>query len=231
MNWTTISWALFSLALLNAQPLAAQTPEGGSSRGPACLAPSTVFIEGQLREALQLSLAEAELKEIVSDPRVMEQRTGIQALHRRTYFSGRRERPLLERDLARSFQEILDLTGRGETIENFPMAGARGQVRSADNGTLMIALENLPSPEVGFLPEQVKAKLGRTAKIHYRYPLDRFDYVISYGGEELALPRALQRLQDDFEDACVRRSLENEDEREKRQQLRPSPRPSEAVRR
>jgi hypothetical protein len=81
-------------------------------------------------------------------------------------------------------------------------------------------MNSLSKEELKFLTPEVLDKLGPRVRIHYMYPYEKFEYYLTYSGEELPMKKALHKMQDDFEDACalqrveVRRSRDA-DERER----------------
>lgn len=61
-------------------------------------------------------------------------------------------------------------------------------------------------------------------EIQYSYPIDRYDYLISYAGNKIPLKDAFLEMQDEFEDTCRAQSLENiqiRQSNEKRQSVKP----------
>lgn len=182
-----------------------------------CNAPSQAFFEQKLRKSFHLETGEKELKEVVSDPRNYSAREEIKTIKRQLVFANRIQSNTLRQKLPPKFESMIDTTNRRDAIRDFPVSGSSANLGSSEDGALELSMENLSKEDLGFLPPAVLDKIGNKVKIKYQYPLDRFDYVVSYDGRELPMDRAFGKIQDDFEYACERSAVEGQFDREKRQ--------------
>lgn len=181
-----------------------------------CHPPSQAFFEQKLRASFHLETGEKELKEVVSDPRNYSAREEIKTIKRQLVFANRIQSNTLRQKLPPKFESMIDTTNRRNVIRDFPVAGSNANLGSSDDGALELSMENLSKEDLEFLPPTVLNKIGNKVKIKYQYPLDRFDYVVSYDGKDLPMERAFGKIQDDFESACERNALEGAFDREKR---------------
>jgi hypothetical protein len=181
-----------------------------------CMAPAQPFFEAKLRSSFKLESGEKELKEVVLDPRNYQDREEVKALGRQLKYAGRITRPLLLSRITPRFDQMIETTRRRETISNFPMQGASASMASSEDGTIMIEMTNLSTEGLDFLPPELKEKLGNSVKIHYLYPYDKFDYILSYEGKEMPMQMAFHRLQDQFEEVCLRNAVNGAFDRKKR---------------
>lgn len=182
-----------------------------------CHPPSQPFFEKKLRESFHFSEGESELKEVVRDPRNYTVREEIKGLRRQMYFANRVQRSFLEDQLVPKIENMIEVTNRRNPIADFPINGTSSNLSSSEEGHLSIAMENLPKEELDFLPPQIVEKIGNKVKIKYHYPLDKFDYVISYNGKELPMDQAFHKMQDEFESVCLTNALNSRDARQKRE--------------
>ena len=181
-----------------------------------CQAPAQPFFESKLRSSFKLESGEKELKEVVLDPRNYQDREDVKALGRQLKYAGRITRPLLLSRITPKFEQMIETTRRQETIVDFPMPGASANVASSEDGTIMIEMNNLSTEGLDFLPPELKEKLGNSVKIHYLYPYDKFDYVLNYEGQEMPMQLAFHKLQDQFEEVCLRNAVNGAFDRKKR---------------
>jgi hypothetical protein len=175
-----------------------------------CQAPHQAFMEGKLKETYVLTDVEQELKEVVKDPNNYSYREELKSLYRKLAFATRPQKgPILE-DIGSKFEKIIDGAKRGRSIANFPLEGTTSEMSTAP-GVLVLTVKHLPREELTFFPEEVLKKLGDSVQIRYSYPVERFEYLVSYEGKELPMNKAFNLLQDDFEDFCMARASENYD--------------------
>lgn len=182
-----------------------------------CHPPSQAFFEEKLRRSFHFETGEKELKEVVSDPRNYSAREEVKTIKRQMVFANRIQSNTLREKLPPKFESMIDVTNRRGAIRDFPVEGSSANLGSSEDGALEISMENLSKEDLEFLPPTVLNKIGNKVKIKYQYPLDRFDYVVSYDGKDLPMERAFGKIQDDFEYACERNALEGQFDREKRQ--------------
>lgn len=182
-----------------------------------CHPPSQPFFEQKLRQSFHFSEGETELKEVVRDPRNYTAREEIKGLRRQIVFANRVQRSFLENQIVPKVENMIDVTNRRDPISDFPLNGTTANLSSSEEGHLSIAMENLPKDNLEFLPPQIREKIGNNVKISYHYPLDKFDYIISYNGKELPMSEAFHKMQDDFESVCLTNALNGRGDRQKRE--------------
>lgn len=190
---------------------------GEVDKGVYCHPPSQPFFEKKLRDSFHLSVGETELKEVMRDARNYQAREEIKGINRQLMSSNRVQRSYLQSQLVPKIESLIDETNRRNPIADFPVNGTASTLSSSEDGHLSLSMENLPKDDLEFLPPQIKEKLGSNVKIKYLYPYDKFDYVISYGGKELPMQKAFYKIQDDFEEACLRNALTGRSDRKKRE--------------
>lgn len=179
----------------------------------ACQAPGQSFLEGKLKESFMTRSGEEELKDVVLHPKNYALREEIKSLKRRTIYANRLERTYISADINKRFSQMIAATGREEVIAEFPGPGSTGKLSSTDD-SMAIELNNLSKEELDVLPPKVLDKLENKVKIEYKYPYDKFEYVLTYDGRELPMEKAFNKIQDDFEDACEERLRENQHARD-----------------
>lgn len=179
-----------------------------------CQAPSQSFMEQKLRESFQIAVGEAELREVVLDPRNYALREEIKGFHRRLKFSNRIERSAIETEIPPRFEQMIEITRRRDPIVNFPLDGATSIVSTSNETSIMISMTDLKKEDLDFMPPETLKKLGNEIKILYHYPIDRFEFLLTYDGEELPMAKALSKIQNEFEVACDARGEENFDARQ-----------------
>lgn len=185
----------------------------GLSFGQECQAPGQSFLHQKLKESFQTAPAEKELKEVVSDQRNFTLREEVKALDRRKMYSNRIQKKYLSDEMNQKFNQMIESTGRSEELADFPTPGAIGKLKGTKD-SLSIELTNLSKEDLGVIPPQVLEKLSNKVKIEYKYPYDKYDYFITYSGIEMPLEKGLNKLQEDFEDACIGRLIENQNTKE-----------------
>jgi hypothetical protein len=174
-----------------------------------CIPPAKPFVEEKLRNSYNLGLAEQELKDIVKDEKNYALREEVKSLKRRVMFSKRREQAPLISEIQTKFDQMILNVVPEEVIVDFPIRGASSTPYSSEDGDIIMSMNNLPQAELDFIPPETLKKLGKNVNVHYKYPYDTFDYYVTYEGNEVPLDRALQKMLDEFEDACILRMMEN----------------------
>lgn len=176
---------------------------------PKCQAPGGSFIENKLKEAFATAPAEKELRDVVRDQRNYNLREDIKALNRRKHYADRIKMKELDEETHAKFDQMIDTTGRNEDITDWPQPRAFGRLSSNGNA-IAIELNNLSKEDLDVLPKPVLDKLSNKVKIEYKYPLDTFDYYLTYDGREYPIDKAMNKIQNDFEDACEQTLAENQ---------------------
>jgi hypothetical protein len=179
------------------------------SSASVCQAPSQGMMEYRLRETFFLSQGELELKEWMIHPRNTEIRQKLKELDRRIKFSPQRlQREELLAETQINFEQAIMNTGRPHLLENFPAPKALSKVY-ATPGALSLEMKNFSKETLDFLPPDVLEKLEPQVKLNYIFPYDKFDYYLTYNGKELPMQDALLLVQQDMEDSCERRMIDN----------------------
>lgn len=174
----------------------------------SCIPPSQPFIQERIRSSYNFGAGEQELQEIVRDEKNYALREQVKSLKRRMMFVKRREKEPLQDEIKNKFDEMVLNAGTEEVINEFPSKGSSAAV-SSDNEAIIITMHNLPQAELDFIPPETLKKMGRSVSIHYKYPYDNYEYFVSYEGEEIELNRAMGKMLNEFEDACILRKMEN----------------------
>lgn len=165
---------------------------------------------GKLGETFLVPSGEQELREIVSEAGNYELREEIKQSYRRMKFARRREKPAIIEKMTADFDKMIDIANVRQGINDFPSKGLRSEVQS-DEGSILLSMSGLSKDEITFLPPHIFEKVEARIKIHYYYPIDKFEYVLTYDGQELPMKKALYKIQDEFEVACLGRYYENID--------------------
>lgn len=163
----------------------------------------------KLKEAFATSMAEKELKDVVTDPRNYSLREDIKSLNRRKMYADRIALQAIESEMHSKFDQMIDTTGRNEDITDWPIPKAFARL-SGSGSALSIELNNLSKEDLDVIPGPVLDKLSNKVKIEYRYPYDSYEYFLTYDGKEYPAQKALNKLQADFEVACEDRLRENQ---------------------
>ena len=179
-----------------------------------CIPPGQPFLEEKLRKSYQVEAGEYELRDIVSDPKNYALREEVKALKRRLMFTKRRDIPPLMEEIKVNFDHMVVNTDSHNLITDFPSRGSQAQVRGTEDGTLMMGMDNLSQEELDFIPPESLKKLGKGISIHYKYPYDSFEYFVTYDGVEQPLSKAMYKMLDEFEDACILRMRRNREIKE-----------------
>jgi hypothetical protein len=174
-----------------------------------CQAPGQSYLHEKLKESFVTGPAEKELKDVVIDQRNYNLREEIKALDRRKMYADRAKSKILGEEIHQKFDQMIETTGKNEEIADFPTPGATGRLVGTKD-SIAIELTNLSKEDLGVIPPEVLKKLSNKVKIEYKYPYDKYDYFITYDGREMPLQKGLNELQEDFEEACVGRLIENQ---------------------
>lgn len=181
--------------------------------GQDCQAPGQSFLHEKLKQSFMTAPAEKELKDVVTDQRNYTLREEIKALDRRKMYADRIQTKFLASEMHKKFDQMVETTGRTEELEDFPTPGAIGNIKGTKD-SLSIELTNLSKEDLTVFPPKVLEKLDNKVKIEYKYPYDKYDYFITYEGKELPLDKGLNKIQEEFEEACVARLIENQNTKE-----------------
>lgn len=176
----------------------------------ACHPPSLPFVEDRIRTTYRFDAGEKELKEIVTDQKNYTLREDVKALKRRLMFAKRREIPDITTELQTKFEQMISNVETEKVIADFPSKGASAVVSSSQEGMIKIDMDNLIQEDLEFIPVETRKKLGKTVSIHYKYPYDSFDYYVNYEGQEQPLTKALHKMLDEFQTACLIQMKDNE---------------------
>lgn len=178
-----------------------------------CQAPGQAFLANKLKESFGTAPAEKELKEVVLHAKNYELREEIKSLDRRSKVADRIMMKEISLNRNQKFAEMIEKTGRTEELTDFPVTGAISKLGSTEDA-LEIEVKNLSKEDLDIIPKPVLDKLGNNVRIQYKYPYDRFDYILTYDGKELPMDKALNKVQNDLEDACEQRMADNQHSRD-----------------
>jgi hypothetical protein len=174
-----------------------------------CQAPSQGHLEMRLKESFHGNLAERELKEWMIHPKNYEVGQKIKELDRRTKFSPQRlDREALQYEAQIKFEQAIQNTGRPNVMDHFPATGSQSKV-SASPAALTIEMDKLDKEDLDVIPKEILDMLEPKVKIHYYYPYDKFEYLVTYAGKEQPIESALLKVQKAMEDHCERRMVDN----------------------
>jgi hypothetical protein len=183
--------------------------QSGLVRASECQAPSQGHLEMRLKESFHGKLAERELKEWMIHPKNYEIGQKIKELDRRTKFSPQRlDREALQYEAQMKFEQAIENTGRPNVMDHFPATGTQSKV-SASPGALTIEMDKLDKEDLDVIPKEILDMLEPKVKIHYYYPYDKFEYLVTYAGKEQPIESALLKVQKAMEDHCERRMVDN----------------------
>ena len=174
-----------------------------------CIPPAQPFVEEKIRKSYNFDVGETELKDIVIDQKNYAQREEVKALKRRLMFTKRRDVPPLMEAIKTNFDLMVENTDSHNLIQDFPARGSSALISGSEEGTLMISMNNLSQEDLDFIPPESLKKLGKNVNIHYKYPYDAFEYFVTYDGVEQPIDKAIYKMMDEFEDACILRMKEN----------------------
>lgn len=176
---------------------------------PKCQAPGQGFLEGRIKEVFMTGPGEKELKDVVLDQRNYTLREEIKSINRRKQLADRIKMKELEYETSNRFAQMIEVTGRNEDITDWPSPRAYGRLSTSGNA-IAIELNNLSKEDLDVLPDEVNNKLSNKIKIEYKYPLDSYQYYLTYDGREYPMDKAMLKMQRDFEDACEQRLRDNQ---------------------
>lgn len=186
-----------------------------------CQAPNMNLLMDRFRESLAIPDSEQYLKEIVTEPQNHELREQIKSNYRRLYDARMREKPRILSETQKVFEEIITRSNVREGIIDFPAKGSRAEIKAQDNYILM-KTQYVDAYKINFLPPEVLKKFTPGVEIRYFYPIDRFEYVLTYDGQDLPADRAINAIQNDFEAICEAQYKENMELRESNKKGRSS---------
>ncbi len=176
---------------------------------PKCQAPGQSFLEGRIKEAFLTPPMERELKDVVLDQRNYSLREDIKSLNRRKLLADRIKMKELDFETSSKFDQMIETTGRNEDITDWP--SPRANARLSSNGSaIAIEATNLSKEDLDVLPKEVNDKLSNRIKIEYKYPLDTYEYYLTYEGREYPMDKAMLKMQRDYEDSCEQRLRDNQ---------------------
>lgn len=179
-----------------------------------CQAPNSPYLFSKLEEALALEAGIKELKEVVTEPKNYELRNEIKSAYRSLQYARRREKQKIVEKMSSDFEKMIDAAQVRDEIQDFPVKGASSKITSLDD-SIMISMKNItPLEELSFLPKAISGKVGSSVSIRYFYPIDRYEYLLSYEGNELPLKTVFLKMQSEFEASCLAMSSDNADIRD-----------------
>lgn len=169
-----------------------------------CNPPSDHLFKEKLKKWFHTEKLERELREVIAFSENSTRRETVKGLRRRTYFADR----FLEEDLRKSMQaEFQSMVAadprRAGAMENFPVRGAVSELQGGEDGTLDIRATAIPLEDQSLLSPEVRSKLGNSIRISYHYPIDKFEYFLTYEGEEHPFEKTIGRIKDGYEMECV----------------------------
>ena len=173
-----------------------------------CAAPTMNYLLDKLKVSFQATDGEQLLKEIVTGPENYASREELKSLYRQLHTSRILLRQSLKDKMAAEFEKIIDGAKLREGIPDFPTKGQKASLLSNEN-SLVLKINSLDTETISFLPEETISKISPWIMIRYYYPIDKFEYVVTFNNEELPLQKAMTRIQSEFESACYNRFWEN----------------------
>ena len=96
-----------------------------------------------------------------------------------------------------------------EVIKDYPFKGASSVVEPTEEGKLQITMDRLTDEGLDFIPPETFKKLDKKVTIQYNYPIDSFDYFLTFDGHKVPMEKAMYKMLTDFEDACALKKIEN----------------------
>lgn len=177
---------------------AAETPEIN------CRPPSEHVFREKLSAWFHTEKLERELREVVAFSGNHERREQVRSLHRGTYFADRFTEEDLRRRMQAEFQSMVAADPRrAGAMANFPVRGASSELEGGEEGVLQIRAQSIPLADQKILAPEIRKKLGNSIRVSYHYPLDRYEYALTYEGEEMPFERVVSKIQDDYELNCA----------------------------
>lgn len=178
-----------------------------------CQAPGQGFLEEKVKETFFINQGEDELKEWVGHSKNATLREEIKKLDSRSKFAGRLLREDLLLQSKGKFDNIILNTERPSEISDFPAHGAQSRLM-ASQGAIDIEMSNLSKEGLDVFAPAILAKLSPKVKVKYFFPYDKFEYLLTYDNKELPMGKALGKMQQEMEEACEIRMIENREYRE-----------------
>lgn len=173
-----------------------------------CKAPGEEFVLDKIKGSFQLGESEQLLKEVVTDQKNYQSREQVKALYRRLKFARVLEKRNILQSMEQEFDLMIDGAGLRPGVQDFPTNGATATFAGSP-GSITMKLQGLRKIEGLFLVDGMAEKIDPVISIHYFYPIDRYEYVISYQGKEIHQKEALTLIQEDFQTSCYNRFWEN----------------------
>ena len=169
-----------------------------------CNPPNDHLFKEKLKQWFHTEKLERELREVIAFNGNSERRETVKSLRRRTYFADRFLEDDLRRNMQAEFQSMVAADARrAGAMENFPVRNAVSELQGGEEGTLDIRTSSIPLEDQSLLSPEVRSKLGNSIRISYHYPLDKFEYFLTYNGEEHSFEKTIGRIKDDYEMECV----------------------------
>lgn len=191
-------WVL--LFLFSTHPVKAQEAASISD----CRPPSEHLFKEKLKKWFHTEKLEKELRDVIASTPNYERREAIKSHHRGTYFADRLVVAELHKKIQNEFQGMITAEPhRVGPMADFPVRGAASELSSGDDGTLQIRSNSIPLADQGLLSPEIRAKLGDSIKVSYHYPIDRYDYSLTYEGAELPFEDVIAKIQNDYEMDCT----------------------------
>ncbi len=179
-----------------------------------CQAPGQGFLEERLKSTFHIDRGEAELKEWVMHPKNNQARNEIRSLDRKIKFAQfRLQREDFLKETKIQFEKIIQNNERTDEIENFPAIGSNSKL-IPDEGNLSIEMEQLPKEKLDVLPKEILDKLASKVRVNYKFPYDKFEYILTYSGTELPMKEAFLKIQGEMEEICNLQMKSNHESRE-----------------
>jgi hypothetical protein len=183
-----------------------------------CLAPSQNHLERILDESFKIEKGKRELREWMLHPSNGQLREDIKEIDRAKKYAFRPKEEALLDESQKKFEQVIVNNERPALIENFPEKGASSEV-TASKGALTIEMSSLSKYDLSVIPKEVLNNLDPKIKINYVYPYDKYEYFLTYKNRELPMRKALNELQEDYEDACLMKDAIQDRTRIKNQQI------------
>lgn len=184
-----------------------------------CKPPGEDFILERLKTNLGMTDAEKLLKEVVTEPANYPLREQMKSHYRKLQNATVLAKRKIEAEMKADFEQMIDGAGVRQGVPDFPTAGATATFSGAP-GSMVLTMKELKKIDGDFLNEDIAKKIDPVVSIHYYYPIDRYEYVLSYEGKLLPAEDAARLLQTEFQTACYNRFWENVGIRKMNKQLR-----------
>jgi hypothetical protein len=172
---------------------------------PECRSPGSGYFQQKFSQVFKFSEGEARLKKIISFDKSYEEREEIKRIKHAASFRREDDRETLHNEVKEKFDRIIEQVDYTRPLKDFPSQNVVSTFQGTPSGNISMRMDNLPHEDLDVLYPEVLEKLGKSITISYLYPKDKFEYFVSYEGEEVSLDRAFIRIQKDFEIECERR--------------------------